>query len=426
MDNITSRQNLTQQQIQRLLRSRTFRGSAAQRDLLAYLAEKSLAGEANDLKEYSVGVDALAKPETYDPRQDSSVRMHSARLRQKLGEYYRTEGSEDPIIVDLPKGGFKLTFEPRPPRDVLPSPLKTSHSFMPRPGYVVAACLLLMTSAFAIYMAIRLNKAEQEAAALTTLPPALEEIWRPLLNSDRPLALCLSAPMFVELSGSGLVSGPFPGNGSDPGSLRQIASLKQAFKIPEVRSTYGYTDVSTATGAFRLGQFLAGRAKKILVTRSDLVSLPELGMDNVIFLGSPQGNPLLQAIPSNRQFALDVGGVRNLAPGPGQPSFMADSDIGSTAGFPESHALITLAPGTNGSGSILYLVGTNESSIMAAVESVTDPIVAAKVFGRLKGSDGHFPRFYQVVLTVKSMEDMPIDISYTVHKDLSAQTGDGR
>src|SRR5207248_2484815 len=119
------------------------------------------------------------------------------------------------------------------------------------------------------------------------------------------------------------------------------------------------------TGAFRLGQFLAGRSKKVLVTRSDLVSLPELGMDNVIFLGSPQGNPLLQAIPANRQFALDSGGVRNLAPGPGQPSFMPDSDSNSTAGFPESHALITLAPGTNGSGNILYLVGTNESSIMA-------------------------------------------------------------
>src|SRR6202035_1939308 len=39
--------------------------------------------------------------------------MHVARLRQKLGEYYRTEGVDDPIVVDLPKGGFQVVFEPR-------------------------------------------------------------------------------------------------------------------------------------------------------------------------------------------------------------------------------------------------------------------------------------------------------------------------
>ncbi len=426
MENITSSEGPSQEQLQRLLQSRAFRGSATQRELLIYLAEKSLAGEANDLKEYAVGVDALAKPETYDPRQDSSVRMHSARLRQKLAEYYRTEGIEDPIIVDLPKGGFKLTFEPRPRAEALPAVAEQRHAPASRGAYFVAAFLVLLSSGYAIYSGIRLSRAEADAKAVTALPSMLEEIWRPLLGSDRPLALCLSAPMFVGLSGSGLVGGPFAGQGTDPADLRQIAALKQALKASEATPTYGFTDVSTATGAFRLGQFFAGRSHKVLVTRSDLVSLPELGMDNVIFLGSPKGNPLLQSIPANRQFTLDTDGVRNLSPGPGQPSFIADSETGGNTGFPESHALITLAPGTNGSGYILYLVGTNESSIMAAVEAVTDPGVAAKVFGRLKGQDGKLPRYYQVVITVKSMEDMPIDISYTVHKDLSAHGGEGR
>jgi hypothetical protein len=425
VDNITTKEDANQEQIQRLLQSRTLRASATQRELLVYLAEKSLAGQAHDLKEYSVGVDALAKPETYDPRQDSSVRMHSARLRQKLGEYYRTEGTEDPIIIDLPKGGFKLTFEARPSEEAIPSATEAPNWLMARGGYLIAAFLVLVSCSYAIYSAIRLNRVEAEAKASTALPSVLAEIWHPLLGSDRPLALCLSAPMFVGLSGSGLVSGPFSGNGSDSSDARQIATLKQMLKVPEATPTYGYTDVSTAIGAFRLGQFFAGRPNKVLVTRSDLVSLPELGMDNVIFLGSPRGNPRLQSIPVNRQFTLDANGVRNLSPGPGQPSFMPDTETGSATGFPESHALITMAPGTNGSGYILYLVGTNESSIMAAVESVTEPALANKVFARLRGQDGKLPRYYQLVLTVKTMEDMPIDISYTVHKDLSTQSPGG-
>src|SRR6266446_8345862 len=104
----------SQAQIQRILQSKAFRTSEVHRNLLSYLAEKSLSGTADSLKEYTVGLDVFSKPSSYDPRQESTVRMHVARLRQKLSEYYRTEGVDDPIIVDLPKGGFRVTFEPRP------------------------------------------------------------------------------------------------------------------------------------------------------------------------------------------------------------------------------------------------------------------------------------------------------------------------
>src|SRR5205085_3599310 len=100
-------------QVRRILQSKAFRTSEVHRNLLNYLAEKSLSGTADSLKEYTVGLDVFAKPDSYDPRQESVVRMHTARLRQKLAEYYRTEGAEDAILVDLPKGGFKVTFEPK-------------------------------------------------------------------------------------------------------------------------------------------------------------------------------------------------------------------------------------------------------------------------------------------------------------------------
>src|SRR6202453_2284496 len=100
-------------QIQRILQSKAFRTSEVQRNLLAYLADKSINGSADSLKEYVIGVDVFDKPASYDPQQVSAVRMHVGRLRQKLADYYRLEGTEDPVIVDLPKGGFKVTFEPR-------------------------------------------------------------------------------------------------------------------------------------------------------------------------------------------------------------------------------------------------------------------------------------------------------------------------
>src|SRR5262249_53529374 len=109
-----SEAELRRAQIERIVQSKAFRTSAVHRNLLTYLADKSLAGAAEGLKEYTVGLDVFAKPSSYDPRQESVVRMHMARLRQKIADYYRTEGTDDPILVDVPKGGFAVTFDPRP------------------------------------------------------------------------------------------------------------------------------------------------------------------------------------------------------------------------------------------------------------------------------------------------------------------------
>jgi len=84
-------------QIDRILHSDVFRSSDGLRRLLKFLAEKSLSGEADQLKEFSIGIDAFGKPPTYDPRHDSTVRIQVGRLRQKLAEYYQGEGKDDPL-----------------------------------------------------------------------------------------------------------------------------------------------------------------------------------------------------------------------------------------------------------------------------------------------------------------------------------------
>jgi hypothetical protein len=397
-------------QTQRIVDSKPFKSSAIHRELLSYLAEKSLAGAGDELKEYAVGVDCLGKPTEYDPRQDSSVRMHVARLRQKLDEYYRTEGSADPIVVELPKGGFKLVFEQRTSEAEAPS----SNGRQLARGRLLIAGLAGVVLAFAFYLALEAPRAIPRMPPLT---PELQAIWEPILKSDRRLAVCLSVPVFAALPEFNGVVGPFAGDWESISKSDVLGAAKEAFHSKIAAPSYDYTNVATATGAFRLGQFLAGRSKNILLTRGDLVSLPELEMDNVVYLGSPQGNPQLQGIPAGRQFAVEEGGVRNLHPPPGQPEYLSDSKPGAE-GFPAMHALITFAPSPGGNGVFVYLMGNNESGILAAAQAVTDETVARRVFAKVKRPDGKLPRYFQVVLSVKSMEDMPIDISYATHKEL--------
>jgi hypothetical protein len=375
-----------QTQVQRIIQSKAFRTSEVHRNLLQYLAEKSLSGTADALKEYTVGLDVFAKPVSYDPRQESVVRMHVGRLRQKLAEYYRTEGAGDPIFVDVPKGGFKVTFETRA---IQPEPVPTVVIEAPVGGSrrvtMILGALLAIAAGFALIFGIALWRPKPGAASVAAASaPAsygsaeLDQLWGPILATTRPLMVCLAA-------------------------------------------SNGVTGVGTASASFVLGQFLAHRKDNVLLTRSDLLSMPEVLMDNVVFLGPASGNRQIQALSTGQPFVLEPNGIRNLKPQPGEPAFIPEGNSHAAAGSDESLALISHIPGLYGKGDILYLSGNQISSTLAAVRALTDPELARALVAKLKTPDGRLPRFYQVVLRVRSMDSMPIEISYLYHRDLSGQ-----
>ena len=100
-------------QLDRLLASAAFAGSARLSRFLRYVVERTLAGEGDRLKEYAVGVDVFDRDEAYDPRLDSLVRVEAGRLRTKLSEYYAAAGTADPVIIRMPRGSYAPVFEPR-------------------------------------------------------------------------------------------------------------------------------------------------------------------------------------------------------------------------------------------------------------------------------------------------------------------------
>jgi hypothetical protein len=380
-------------QIQRLVSSKTFKTSEVHRNLLTYLAEKSLSGEAQNLKEYTVGLDVFGKPSTYDPRQESVVRMHVGRLRQKLTEYYRSEGVEDPVVVDLPKGGFALTFAARPvvAEPEAPPPPVAARTISHRE--ITLAALLAIALVVAGYFAVQLLKVQQTsgAPAVAAAPPwtpALQELWSPLLSSDRPLMVTLA-------------TGP-------AGSTGASSSV---------------TGVGTANAAFLLGQFLGQRKHNVFPIRSDLLSMGEIAMGDVIFVGSTVGKPQIQAIPPiDPAFILTPDGVKIVKPAPGEQAFLKDEMVKGVQGaqdVEESHALISNLPGLYGNGSILYLEGNQVASVMGAVQALTDADLARQLVARLKTPSAKLPRYYQVVLRVRAMDETPVDISYVSHRELT-------
>lgn len=415
-------------QVERILQSRIFRTSEVLRHLLGYLAEKSLDGTAEALKEYTIGLDALGKPASFDPRQESVVRMHTARLRQKLAEYYRTEGVGDPIVVDMPKGGFRVTFEPRRPTAVsAPVPEEPAIVEIRKPARgwrhreIALICALAVAIGCAAFFMTRLRRVEQAdgtPVAMATWTPALRELWEPLLSSNRRLVVCVATPLFVSVPGFGVIREPSVNDWDDVTDSKRLSSLESALQAGISEPSYSYTEVGTATGAFLLGQFLAPRKQAVVITRANVLSWPEIAEDNVIFLGPSTGIHQTEDIPTEAQLVLDPTGVRNLSPRPGESAFMRDHPAEGGAEGGESYALISRIPAMNGPGAILMLSGNQTSSVMGGVQAFTNPALAQMLVSRLKTPAGGIPKYFQVVLRVKAMDDVPVKINYVFHREL--------
>jgi len=116
-------------QLAAVLRSQSFVHAPSLSRLLSHIVERTLAGQAGDLKEYSLGVDVFDRGEAFDPKVDTIVRAQARRLRAKLREYYDGEGRGDTVVIELAKGHYVPAFawRPAPP----PSPAPTADRSRP-------------------------------------------------------------------------------------------------------------------------------------------------------------------------------------------------------------------------------------------------------------------------------------------------------
>lgn len=100
-------------ELARVLGSQTFRQVERLKRFLNFIVTESTSGRGDQLKEYVIGVQVFDKEPSFDPRADPIVRVQARRLRARLVRYYRDEGHEDALVIEMPKGGYSPVFRQR-------------------------------------------------------------------------------------------------------------------------------------------------------------------------------------------------------------------------------------------------------------------------------------------------------------------------
>lgn len=92
-----------------MLASANFARSERLSRFLRFVVERHLEGRSIEIKESVIALEVFGDHD-YDPKQDSVVRTEAGRLRARLAEYYAAEGGGDPVLIELPKGGYVPRF----------------------------------------------------------------------------------------------------------------------------------------------------------------------------------------------------------------------------------------------------------------------------------------------------------------------------
>jgi hypothetical protein len=109
--------------VQKIAESAPFRRSPRIRELLLHIAEYTIAGRQEELSETRIGERVFGR-DNYHSSEDNIVRVSARQLRVKLSEYYETDGRQDEVILEVPKGGYRAVFHTREsPPQAPPAPL---------------------------------------------------------------------------------------------------------------------------------------------------------------------------------------------------------------------------------------------------------------------------------------------------------------
>jgi hypothetical protein len=405
---VTEREHFLEQ-INRLVSSRALHGSESLCKLLRYLARHAVDHPGTAIKEFQIATEVFGRSPDFDPQLDSMVRVQAGRLRSKLTEYYSSDGLEDPVVVELPKGTYVLSFHHRnhsaaksPPGNVNGVVGKDAleKSTERRWGTEVISLSIFLAAAILVIvwlMATRNSGPVGLANESEPVPAAFRVFWKGFTSGPEEPWVVFSNAAFIGRPETGM-------------------RYRDAARDAGAPILDHYTGVGEVLAVHELDRVFGLLHRRIRVKRGSLFSLDDAKNNNLIFIGSPVENLSLLEIPGTQEFFFEqsTSGPRkgdhaiiNRHPQPdeGKEFFATPSGVPLT----EDYALLGLVKGINQGQSVLILAGNTTIGTQAAVEYVCRQSSLEELLLRLSVSQNGDLKPFEAVIRAKVARGVPVE-----------------
>ena len=398
------------EQINRLVGSHALHGSESLCKLLRYLAKHALDHPGTPIKEFQIATEVFGRSADFDPQLDSMVRVQAGRLRSKLTEYYSADGLEDPIVVELPKGTYVLSFHHRSPSGAKPNATIANgvvgkdaieKSTERRWGTEVISLSIFLAAAITVIVWLLATRTSAPPVGLASesepVPAAFRVFWKGFASGPEEPWVVFSNAAFVGRPETGM-------------------RYRDANRDAGAPILDHYTGVGEVLAVHELDRVFGLLHRRIRVKRGSLFSLDDAKNNNLIFIGSPVENLSLLEIPGTQEFYFEqlTAGPRkgdhaiiNRHPQPDEGKEFFASPSGTP--LTEDYALLGLVKGMNPGQSVLILAGNTTIGTQAAVEYVCRQSSVEELLLRLSVSQNGELKPFEAVIRVKVARGVPVE-----------------
>lgn len=413
-----------EQALRSVLESRTFARSEQLKNFLRYVCELEIAGRGSEIKEYSIGTEALGRPSSYSPTADSSVRRRAFELRHKLDEVYAGELAASEIVIELPKGSYVPIFRFReiaPDLAPEPAPVLELPTEPPRPDRrlaVLAGAAGLIVGVAAMWL---LAPASSPASGI------VREAWGPLASAQGNVLICIASNFHMLVRSGGfspdadLPTFPVPAEiyshykKSNPMAEGSELTMRPAPNVANLGVVGGVAAVSATLRS-------TGAQYQILPERS--APLASFRNRNVILFGDPINSyAAAQLLSRGRLTVFQDPATSRLVlrdrqkPASDPPVFTRRE--GKPGDPAQVYGLLTVLPSDAPPGEerrTLIVSGVSQVGAQGAMEFFSSPerLLELKERFRQEGLPG-FPRAYQLVVRCTAEDSLPLSCGYAAH-----------
>lgn len=374
--------------IERVAASEQFSRSTRLREFLLYVGKQSLKEGCPEIHEQEIGIKVFGRSDSYDRSADNIVRVNATELRKRIDSYFESPGASEPVVFEIPRGGYRLVFRRRPAEQ--PEP-ETVHQAEAAPEPVQAAesaqdgksrrilfwvwPLVSLSLAAACVLLYMQNRAMSKALYPWDGQPALAAFWSGFLDPHRQTDLVLpddSASVMEDITHNPLTLEDYISRAF----IAQIQSSNMsADRKEDVNQVLNHNLVTF--GAIRAAQVLLGEIPAHYphyLTLARYFTADQIKRDNVVLIGGKKAVPWDYLLDDGLNFVTDydyVRGlqiVRNRNPKPGEQAIYS-VPVDSTSLF--GYAAIAYLPNPSHTGNIILLAGTDSDATGAAAAFLT-------------------------------------------------------
>ncbi|HBY62465.1 MAG TPA: hypothetical protein DEH78_21795 [Solibacterales bacterium] len=298
--------------IEEICTSPPFLESQKCQQFLRYVAESTVEGRTDLLKERLIGAHLYQRPADYDTAEDAIVRVRANEVRRRLAQYYETApGKSRSLRVSIPAGAYLIKVESAPPLPAVEKTAPPPSEPMAPPAGRASGRRLRVASVVVFAVAVplvawMLFRPQAEAAALG-------RFWAPFLNTGHPVLLCTGSIRYYYLSPElrrrlEQRSPKPPASSAEPGPEWALENTRLVSKGNFHASSY-------------ITAHLSRQGARVQVRVGNDLSMEELASHPIILLGA-FSNPFSMEFNRDLRFHF----VRTVAPDESSYSRIEDRD----------------------------------------------------------------------------------------------------